>query len=85
MKTYHIDRSNGTHRTATSLADALRIARELLGVSRVYRGAEYQTDRPASEYWKARGLAREYCTGLDIWTSRKGAAEGSQAPVVISW
>lgn len=81
MKTYQIDRSNGDTRTAKSMADALATARRMLGVSRVYRGAEYATDRPTKEG------DREGCTGLDIWTSRAHAAQqtNGQPPVVISF
>lgn len=81
MKTYKIDRSNGDSRTVSSSKVAIATARRMLGVSRVYRGAEYQTDRPGKDG------DREYCTGLDIWASRADAnrVTGGQAPIVISW
>lgn len=81
MTTYSIDRSNGEIRTASNSKAAFATARRMLGVSRVYRGAEYQTDRPGQHG------EREYCTGLDIWTSRADANRetGGPAPVVISW
>lgn len=81
MKTYKIERANGDKRTAASLRGALTVARRMLGVHRIYRGAEYQTDRPDDNG------EREYCTGLDIWTSRKMAITdtGKSADVVISW
>lgn len=80
MKTYQIDRSNGDTRTAKSMTDALATARRMLGVSRVYRGAEYITDRPVKD-------DREACNALDIWTARNQASaiSDAQAPIVISW
>jgi hypothetical protein len=81
MRTYKIERTNGDRATAHSLKDALAASRRMLGVTRVYRGAEYQTDRPGKDD------EREYCTGLDIWTSPAEAKRQSDAPapVVISW
>lgn len=83
MKTYRIDRSNGETSIASSFREAMTITREMLGSARIYRGAEYQTDRPSIEADKD----RETCTALDIWTSRADAQiqSGTPAPVVISW
>lgn len=81
MSKYTIERTNGDKATANSMADAVASARRMLGASRVYRGAEYQTDRPGKDG------DRENCTGLDIWASRRNAAREMSAPadVVISW
>ena len=79
---YTIERSNGDSATANSKASAISTARRMLGVARVYRGAQYQTDRPAGCDGD-----REYCTGLDIWRSRADAARetNGQADAVITW
>ena len=77
---YTIERSNGEKRTANSINGALRIARNMIGVSRMYRGALYTTDRSGAN-------DRIECYALDIWTTGEQAIRenGSQAPVVISW
>jgi hypothetical protein len=79
---YTIERSNGDSATANSKASAISTARRMLGVARVYRGAQYQTDRPIGRIGD-----REYCTGLDIWRSRANAARetNGHADVVITW
>lgn len=78
---YTIDRDNGESYTASSMSAAIAQARRVLCATRVYRGAEYQTDRPT------RGGERQYCTGLDIWRTRADATKQSSAcaPIVISW
>lgn len=82
MSKYTIERSNGqSARTAESMKDALRISREWLCVSRVYRGAQYFTDRPSDDD------GRETCNALDVWRNRIDASQQSAhaADVVISW
>lgn len=83
MTTYTIERTNGEKREATRMAEALVIARQMMGVSRAYRGAEYQSDREV-DFATER---RENCTCLDIWRTLADAREqsGACAPVVISW
>jgi len=83
MKTYTIERTNGDKRTATRMTEAIVTARQMLGVSRAYRGAEYQSDREV-DYATER---RENCTCLDIWRTLRDASEqsGACAPIVISW
>ena len=79
---YTIERFNGQPaRHADSMKDAIRIAREWLGVDRVYKSAEYQTDRPAASG------GREMCYGLDIWRERKNVTREMFVPadVVITW
>jgi hypothetical protein len=73
-------RKNGLTETTDSLWTALRLTRSMLNVDRVYRGAEYQTDRP-------QGDDREPCTALDIWIDRRMAASETpiMADAVISW
>lgn len=80
MKTYTIE-GPGAPATSTSMAEALQEARRQLGAYRVYRGAEYQTDRPG------KNGDREYCMALDIWSTMVAARNQTdgQAPVVISW
>lgn len=96
MKTnYTVTRENGEEQTAGSMRTALKIARQMLAgelreipgggfrvSQRIYRGAEYRTDRPSES-----GDEREYVEALDIWAFRSDAmqASGAQAPVVISW
>ena len=95
MKLYTITRENGEVQTANSMSEALKIARQMLAgesreipgggfrfSSRIYRGAEYRTDRPSE-----RGDEREYVDAMDIWAFRSDATQesGVQAPVVISW
>ena len=67
--------------TATSMTAALRICRERLG--RIYRGAEYTTDRPSASDQDE----REYVDALDIWTNRADAKNGmpNHPAAVISW
>ena len=80
MPKYRIDRDNGDTTTARSMSAALATARRELGVSRVYRGAQYRTDRPGTDG------DRIFCTGLDIWRTRREATSqsGTCAPIVIS-
>jgi hypothetical protein len=82
MRRYQIDALNGAaSRQATSMSEAISKARRMLGVSRVFRGAIYQTDRPA-----AKG-DREYCTAMDVWRKRSAATREMNTPadVVITW
>lgn len=96
MTNYTIEHANGDSATATSMTGAIAAARRMLGGSmreipgggfevsgRVYRGAEYRTDRPSA----SDPDEREYVDALDIWAFRKDATQQSdaQAPVVISW
>jgi hypothetical protein len=78
---YTIERSNGTPaRHATSLRKAISIARAMLSVPRVYRGAQYLTDRPNGE-------DLESCEAIDIWRRRDWAhfEMANSADAVISW
>ncbi len=81
--TYRIDRSNGESRTASSMSGALRIARQMVGSQRVYRGAEYTTDRPSDDGRNDRVIVE----ALDIWRTKSAAQQqnGACADVVISW
>ena len=96
MTTYTIEHKNGESATATSMTGALAAARRMLAgsmreipgggfelSSRVYRGAEYRTDRPSA----TEPGELEYVDALDVWAFRKDAMQQSdaQAPVVISW
>jgi hypothetical protein len=79
---YTIERVNGDPaRHAASMQEALRIARQWLGVNRVYRGSRYTTDRPAGDG------DRETCEALDVWRERKnvGREMSTPADAVISW
>lgn len=82
MHKYRITSDNGDTHTARSMKAAIATARRELGVTRVYRGAQYRTDRPGTEGERE----RVYCTGLDIWRTRAEATRQSNAcaPVVIS-
>jgi hypothetical protein len=76
---YTITHKNGNERQAGSMALALIAARELMGVSRIYLGAEYLSDREEGD-----DLISITC--LDIWPSGRQAEGQShyQADVVIS-
>jgi hypothetical protein len=79
MAQYRID-SDSDRRECTSMRAALKAARQMLRVPRVYRGAEYQHERPGENgEW-------ECCTGVDIWRSRTNARRvmGACADVVIT-
>jgi len=80
MKKYTVDTHSHGSDTATSMAGALDAARRLRGATRLYRGAEYQSDRPG-----ANG-EREYVTATDFWIRRADALRetNGQADVVIS-
>jgi hypothetical protein len=69
---YTIDHRNGDSTTATSMAGALAEAKRLMGVPRLYRGAEYINDDGVK------------C--LELWRTRQQARRqnGCQADVVIS-
>ena len=81
MTRYTIDTHSHGSDTATSMADALASARRLRGTKRLYRGAEYQSDRPVG-----RDGDREYVTATDFWLRRSDATRQTdgQADVVIS-
>lgn len=81
MKTLTIDMRNGQRYRASSKHTAIRIAKHNLGGVRIYRGAEYQTDRPIGRD------EREYVMALDLWTDKKAARmeANTQADAVISW
>jgi hypothetical protein len=66
---------------ATSMTAALRACRWRLG--RIYRGAEYRTDRPSA----TDPDEREYVDALDIWTNRADAKNDmlTHPAAVISW
>ncbi len=79
---YRLDRNNGTDpQFASSKKHAIRLAKEWIGVNRVYRGAEYQTDR-LSENGE-----RQSVFALDIWSNKLNASQqmNTCADVVISW
>jgi hypothetical protein len=77
---YTIDHRNGDSTTATSMAGALAAAKRLMGRRRIYRGAEYLSDRADGRD------ERISITCLDIWPNRQQAQRqnGCQADVVIS-
>jgi len=85
MTTYTIDfypcTASAETVTASSMSAALRICRDRLG--RIYRGAEYNTDRPSA----TDPDEREYVEALDIWTSRADATNDTltHPSAVISW
>ena len=96
MTTFTIEHANGESATALSMTGAMAAARRMLAGSmrempgggfelsgRIYRGAEYRTDRPSA----SDPDEREYVDALDIWAFRKDATQQSdvQAPVLISW
>lgn len=74
-------RRNGSTDKSRNMEWALRLCRLTLNADRVYKGAEYQTDRPAA------GDDREPCNALDIWISRSRAKAESNvaADAVITW
>lgn len=67
-------------KSATSKRKALAIARQVLGVDRVYRGSEYITDEPDGE-------DRRSVEALDVWASRSNARRDMDAcaDCVITW
>lgn len=73
-------RNGHTARTAPSMDEAIRIARQVLGASRVYRGVQYVTDEPS-------GDDRRTVEALDIWRSRIDASSqrSVSADCVITW
>lgn len=78
---YKLNFNGGRERTARSMYEAIRIARQVLGAQRVYRGAQYVTDTD----WK--DGQRRTVDALDIWKSRSNAGRQMDAPAdcVISW
>lgn len=82
--TYTIDFYPGTASAETiertSMTAALRACRARIG--RIYRGAEYRTDRPSSDPDE-----RVYVDALDIWANRADAKNDmlTHPAAVISW
>lgn len=75
---FRIERYNGqAAREANSRGAALRVAREMTGATRLYRGAaNYQTD------W-ADGEDRGYGYATDYWTSRRNASQEMSGPADV--
>ena len=63
---YVIDMRNGQQYHARSMKTALAITRHSLGGVRIYRGAEYQTDRPSADG------NREYVQAVDFLDIKVG-------------
>ena len=82
--TYIISTQTNT-RLATSKTEALAIARQMAGLKRLYKGAEYQQDASDKTVGVETENGRVYGMATDYWEKRANAARqmNSQADAVI--
>lgn len=72
MKTYYVDLPNGECREFSAQRRAMRWLREYWGEPRLYRGAEYVTDRnTGGRFYDPEKVISVYA--LDIWRDRDSA------------
>ena len=72
-----------TTKRASSKAEALKIARQMSGATRLYRGSEYQHDASAREAGTETESGRVYGMATDYWEERANAGRETNSPADV--